>query len=87
MDVTTGFDEETVKNNIQTLFENAVRKRLMAQRRIGCLLSGKQSLRVDRSGFRLLFLVGHLFGESQQYCCNKDPFLCHLRHCVVAAAI
>ncbi|KAG7500807.1 hypothetical protein JOB18_030491 [Solea senegalensis] len=36
----TGFDEETVKNNIRALFENAVRKRLMAQRRIGCLLSG-----------------------------------------------
>ncbi|KAK5855497.1 hypothetical protein PBY51_005595 [Eleginops maclovinus] len=36
----TGFDEETVKSNIRTLFENAVRKRLMAQRRIGCLLSG-----------------------------------------------
>lgn len=44
MDVTTGFDEETVKNNIRTLFENAVRKRLMAQRRIGCLLSGKQTV-------------------------------------------
>ncbi|XP_067366526.1 asparagine synthetase [glutamine-hydrolyzing]-like [Channa argus] len=36
----TSFDEETVKNNIRTLFENAVRKRLMAHRRIGCLLSG-----------------------------------------------
>lgn len=36
----TGFDEETVKGNIRTLFENAVRKRLMAHRRIGCLLSG-----------------------------------------------
>ncbi|XP_010785423.1 asparagine synthetase [glutamine-hydrolyzing]-like, partial [Notothenia coriiceps] len=36
----SGFDEETVKSNIRTLFENAVRKRLMAQRRIGCLLSG-----------------------------------------------
>ncbi|KAM9838562.1 asparagine synthetase [glutamine-hydrolyzing] [Aulostomus maculatus] len=35
-----GFDEETVKGNIRTLFENAVRKRLMAHRRIGCLLSG-----------------------------------------------
>ncbi|XP_072226928.1 asparagine synthetase [glutamine-hydrolyzing] [Leuresthes tenuis] len=35
-----GFDEETVKSNIRTLFENAVRKRLMAHRRIGCLLSG-----------------------------------------------
>ncbi|XP_037649937.1 asparagine synthetase [glutamine-hydrolyzing]-like [Sebastes umbrosus] len=34
------FDEETVKSNIRTLFENAVRKRLMAHRRIGCLLSG-----------------------------------------------
>lgn len=37
----TGFDMETVKTNIRILFENAVRKRLMAQRRIGCLLSGK----------------------------------------------
>ncbi|XP_039977704.1 asparagine synthetase [glutamine-hydrolyzing] isoform X2 [Xiphias gladius] len=36
----TRFDEETVKTNIRTLFENAVRKRLMAHRRIGCLLSG-----------------------------------------------
>ncbi|TNN55836.1 Asparagine synthetase [glutamine-hydrolyzing] [Liparis tanakae] len=35
-----GFDEETVKGNVRVLFENAVRKRLMAQRRIGCLLSG-----------------------------------------------
>ncbi|KAM7372778.1 hypothetical protein PAMP_007676 [Pampus punctatissimus] len=35
-----GFDEETVKSNIRTLFENAVKKRLMAHRRIGCLLSG-----------------------------------------------
>lgn len=39
-DVSTGFDEETVKSNIRSLFENAVRKRLMAHRRIGCLLSG-----------------------------------------------
>ncbi|XP_042369718.1 asparagine synthetase [glutamine-hydrolyzing]-like, partial [Plectropomus leopardus] len=36
----SSFDEETVKSNIRTLFENAVRKRLMAHRRIGCLLSG-----------------------------------------------
>ncbi|XP_003969193.2 asparagine synthetase [glutamine-hydrolyzing] [Takifugu rubripes] len=36
----SGFDEETVKSNIRILFENAVRKRLMAQRRIACLLSG-----------------------------------------------
>ncbi|KAJ4923624.1 hypothetical protein JOQ06_014108 [Pogonophryne albipinna] len=36
----SGFDEDTVKSNIRTLFENAVKKRLMAQRRIGCLLSG-----------------------------------------------
>ncbi|CAF88416.1 unnamed protein product, partial [Tetraodon nigroviridis] len=35
-----GVDEDAVKANIRTLFENAVRKRLMAQRRIGCLLSG-----------------------------------------------
>lgn len=41
-----GFDEDTVKSNIRALFENAVRKRLMAQRRIGCLLSGKE-LSVD----------------------------------------
>lgn len=33
-------DEELVKSNIRNLFENAVRKRLMAHRRIGCLLSG-----------------------------------------------
>ncbi|XP_076851474.1 asparagine synthetase [glutamine-hydrolyzing] [Brachyhypopomus gauderio] len=36
----TGFTLETVKSNIRILFENAVRKRLMAHRRIGCLLSG-----------------------------------------------
>ncbi|XP_036421825.1 asparagine synthetase [glutamine-hydrolyzing]-like [Colossoma macropomum] len=35
-----GFALETVKANIRILFENAVRKRLMAHRRIGCLLSG-----------------------------------------------
>ncbi|XP_060721546.1 asparagine synthetase [glutamine-hydrolyzing] [Tachysurus vachellii] len=35
-----GFAPETVKSNIRILFENAVRKRLMAHRRIGCLLSG-----------------------------------------------
>lgn len=35
-----GFALETVKGNIRILFENAVRKRLMAHRRIGCLLSG-----------------------------------------------
>lgn len=29
-----------MRSNIRTLFENAVRKRLMAHRRIGCLLSG-----------------------------------------------
>uniref|UniRef100_A0A8C6UK69 Asparagine synthetase [glutamine-hydrolyzing] n=1 Tax=Neogobius melanostomus TaxID=47308 RepID=A0A8C6UK69_9GOBI len=36
----TSFDEEAVKSNIRALFENAVRKRLMSHRRIGCLLSG-----------------------------------------------
>ncbi|KAK9957224.1 hypothetical protein ABG768_011488 [Culter alburnus] len=36
----TGFELETVKKNIRILFENAVKKRLMAHRRIGCLLSG-----------------------------------------------
>ncbi|XP_031413719.1 asparagine synthetase [glutamine-hydrolyzing]-like [Clupea harengus] len=36
----SGFQLETVKSNIRTLFENAVKKRLMAHRRIGCLLSG-----------------------------------------------
>nr|XP_060638192.1 asparagine synthetase [glutamine-hydrolyzing] [Anolis sagrei ordinatus] len=36
----SGFDVETVKSNIRILLENAVRKRLMAHRRIGCLLSG-----------------------------------------------
>ncbi|XP_038140706.1 asparagine synthetase [glutamine-hydrolyzing] [Cyprinodon tularosa] len=38
--LSSGFAEETVKRNIRSLFENAVRKRLMAHRRIGCLLSG-----------------------------------------------
>ncbi|KAJ1101227.1 hypothetical protein NDU88_006299 [Pleurodeles waltl] len=36
----SGYDRDTVKSNIRLLFENAVRKRLMAHRRIGCLLSG-----------------------------------------------
>ncbi|KAM8841200.1 asparagine synthetase [glutamine-hydrolyzing] isoform 1-T2 [Spinachia spinachia] len=36
----TGLDDEAVRSNIRALFENAVRKRLMGQRRIGCLLSG-----------------------------------------------
>ncbi|XP_061615865.1 asparagine synthetase [glutamine-hydrolyzing] [Phyllopteryx taeniolatus] len=36
----TSFDEDIVKDNIRALFENAVRKRLMSNRRIGCLLSG-----------------------------------------------
>uniref|UniRef100_A0A4W3HMQ5 Asparagine synthetase [glutamine-hydrolyzing] n=1 Tax=Callorhinchus milii TaxID=7868 RepID=A0A4W3HMQ5_CALMI len=31
---------ETIKKNIRSLLENAVRKRLMSNRRIGCLLSG-----------------------------------------------
>ncbi|KAG8538220.1 hypothetical protein GDO81_023085 [Engystomops pustulosus] len=35
-----GTDRDTIKGNIRLLFENAVRKRLMAHRRIGCLLSG-----------------------------------------------
>uniref|UniRef100_A0A6Q2ZJ82 Asparagine synthetase [glutamine-hydrolyzing] n=1 Tax=Esox lucius TaxID=8010 RepID=A0A6Q2ZJ82_ESOLU len=39
-DLKPGFDQESVKSNIRSLFENAVRKRLMAHRRIGCLLSG-----------------------------------------------
>ncbi|XP_041739635.1 asparagine synthetase [glutamine-hydrolyzing]-like [Coregonus clupeaformis] len=38
--LSSGFVPETVKSNIRSLFENAVRKRLMAHRRIGCLLSG-----------------------------------------------
>uniref|UniRef100_UPI0025418C94 asparagine synthetase [glutamine-hydrolyzing] n=1 Tax=Euleptes europaea TaxID=460621 RepID=UPI0025418C94 len=38
--LSSGFDVETVKSNIRLLFENAVRKRLMSHRRIGCLLSG-----------------------------------------------
>lgn len=35
-----GFDLETVKNNLRILFDNAIKKRLMTDRRIGCLLSG-----------------------------------------------
>lgn len=38
--MSSGFELETVKSNIRILFENAVKKRLMAHRRIGCLLSG-----------------------------------------------
>ncbi|KAI2652658.1 Asparagine synthetase [glutamine-hydrolyzing] [Labeo rohita] len=36
----TDFELETVKSNIRILFEDAVKKRLMAHRRIGCFLSG-----------------------------------------------
>ncbi|XP_076157219.1 asparagine synthetase [glutamine-hydrolyzing] [Alosa pseudoharengus] len=36
----SGFQMDVVKRNIRTLFESAVKKRLMAHRRIGCLLSG-----------------------------------------------
>ncbi|XP_060013055.1 asparagine synthetase [glutamine-hydrolyzing] isoform X2 [Lagenorhynchus albirostris] len=35
-----GFEIETVKNNLRILFDNAIKKRLMTDRRIGCLLSG-----------------------------------------------
>lgn len=35
-----GFEIETVKNNLRILFNNAIKKRLMTDRRIGCLLSG-----------------------------------------------
>ncbi|CAG5892062.1 unnamed protein product [Menidia menidia] len=38
--LSAGFDPDAVKSNIRLLFESAVRKRLMAHRRIGCLLSG-----------------------------------------------
>ncbi|XP_043824826.1 asparagine synthetase [glutamine-hydrolyzing] isoform X1 [Dromiciops gliroides] len=38
--LSSGFDLETVKSNIRLLFDHAVRKRLMTDRRIGCLLSG-----------------------------------------------
>lgn len=36
-----GFEIETVKSNLRILFDNAVRKRLMTDRRIACLLSGE----------------------------------------------
>ncbi|XP_066531082.1 asparagine synthetase [glutamine-hydrolyzing]-like [Hoplias malabaricus] len=39
-DLGQGFAPETVRTNIRILFENAVKKRLMSHRRIGCLLSG-----------------------------------------------
>uniref|UniRef100_A0A9L0KGT0 Asparagine synthetase [glutamine-hydrolyzing] n=1 Tax=Equus asinus TaxID=9793 RepID=A0A9L0KGT0_EQUAS len=35
-----GFEIETVKSNLRILFDNAIKKRLMTHRRIGCLLSG-----------------------------------------------
>ncbi|ELW49151.1 Asparagine synthetase [glutamine-hydrolyzing] [Tupaia chinensis] len=35
-----GFELETVKSNLRILFDNAIKKRLMTDRRIGCLLSG-----------------------------------------------
>ncbi|XP_038624642.1 asparagine synthetase [glutamine-hydrolyzing] [Tachyglossus aculeatus] len=38
--LSSGFELEAVKSNIRLLFEDAVRKRLMTERRIGCLLSG-----------------------------------------------
>ncbi|XP_028316629.1 asparagine synthetase [glutamine-hydrolyzing] isoform X2 [Gouania willdenowi] len=40
VEMSTSFNEKMVKSNIKALFENAVKKRLMAHRRIGCLLSG-----------------------------------------------
>ena len=39
--VLTGFEIETVKSNLRILFNNAIKKRLMTDRRIGCLLSGE----------------------------------------------
>ncbi|XP_027704675.1 asparagine synthetase [glutamine-hydrolyzing] [Vombatus ursinus] len=38
--LSSGFDLQVVKGNIRLLFDHAVRKRLMTDRRIGCLLSG-----------------------------------------------
>ncbi|NIG58199.1 asparagine synthetase [Pontoporia blainvillei] len=35
-----GFEIETVKNSLRILFDNAIKKRLIMDRRIGCLLSG-----------------------------------------------
>ena len=35
-----GFEIETVKNNLRILFDNAIKKHLIMDRRIGCLLSG-----------------------------------------------
>ncbi|KAK2495445.1 hypothetical protein MC885_020763 [Smutsia gigantea] len=35
-----GFEMETVKSNLRVLFDNAIKKHLMTDRRIGCLLSG-----------------------------------------------
>ncbi|XP_056110231.1 asparagine synthetase [glutamine-hydrolyzing] [Rhinichthys klamathensis goyatoka] len=50
----SGFELETVKSNIRILFENAVKKRLMTHRRIGCLLS-------DSGAYRLCsFIIIHL---------------------------
>lgn len=39
--VLIGFEMETVKSNLRVLFDNAIKKRLMTDRRIGCLLSGE----------------------------------------------
>ena len=36
-----GLETETMKSNLQILFNNAIKKRLMTDRRIGCLLSGE----------------------------------------------
>ena len=36
-----GFADEDVYVNIRTLLKAAVKKRMMAHRRIGCMLSGK----------------------------------------------
>lgn len=43
--VLIGFEIETVKSNLRILFDNAIKKRLMTDRRIGCLLSGEVSLK------------------------------------------
>lgn len=69
--VSLGLDEELVKSNIRNLFENAVKKRLMAHRRIGCLLSGNVCVCV------LVNLMSFLKGLAFSF------GFCALRHAIL----
>ncbi|XP_053323218.1 asparagine synthetase [glutamine-hydrolyzing] [Spea bombifrons] len=68
----SGFDHETVKRNICLLFENAVRKRLMAHRRIGCLLSGGLDSSLVAATLRKLMKENTLCYPLQTFAIGMD---------------